>query len=126
MLKEFRRWSVLTVLIAVTILWAFSACGGENAEQTGAEPKPDTAAKSIAERLTNQREAFKAKAPEEVRQVLAGALDSLRQSGLLESALNVGDTIPRFELSNAVGEPVAIADLLARGPVVLVFYRGNW
>jgi peroxiredoxin len=33
---------------------------------------------------------------------------------------------PPFELSGARGDVVRLADLLAHGPAVLVFYRGHW
>ncbi|HEY6033778.1 MAG TPA: hypothetical protein VIV58_05950 [Kofleriaceae bacterium] len=33
---------------------------------------------------------------------------------------------PAFVLPAQDGHPVALADELARGPVVLVFYRGFW
>jgi peroxiredoxin len=41
-------------------------------------------------------------------------------------ALRVGDRAPGFRLPDARGGDVALDDLLARGPVVLVFYRGAW
>ena len=41
-------------------------------------------------------------------------------------ALNVGETAPDFELPDVDGQPVRLAALLARGPVVLTFYRGAW
>jgi len=40
--------------------------------------------------------------------------------------LKVGDQAPHFSLSNAVGNTVSLADLLAKGKVVLTFYRGTW
>jgi peroxiredoxin len=33
---------------------------------------------------------------------------------------------PPFELNESRGGVVRLADLLARGPVVIVFYRGHW
>ena len=36
------------------------------------------------------------------------------------------DLAPPFALTAADGSTVALADGLARGPVVLVFYRGYW
>ena len=33
---------------------------------------------------------------------------------------------PPFELTDCRGTTVRLADLLARGPVVIVFYRGHW
>jgi peroxiredoxin len=40
--------------------------------------------------------------------------------------LKVGDEIPAFELPNALGRTVSSSELLARGPLVVVFYRGAW
>jgi peroxiredoxin len=41
-------------------------------------------------------------------------------------ALAVGDRAADFELPNARGHRVRLADRLERGPVVLIFYRGAW
>jgi peroxiredoxin len=41
-------------------------------------------------------------------------------------ALGVGDRAVDFELPNAQGRQVRLADQLERGPVVLTFYRGAW
>jgi peroxiredoxin len=40
--------------------------------------------------------------------------------------LAVGDPAPAFTLPDALGRPLSVADLLADGPVVAVFYRGDW
>ncbi|WP_034411476.1 peroxiredoxin-like family protein [Derxia gummosa] len=37
-----------------------------------------------------------------------------------------GDAIPAFALPDATGAAVTSATLLARGPLLLVFYRGEW
>ena len=37
---------------------------------------------------------------------------------------SVGTTAPDFALPDAAGTTVTLADVLARGPVVLVFLRG--
>ena len=41
-------------------------------------------------------------------------------------ALGVGAEAPDFALPNAMGREIRLSDLLARGPVVLTFYRGAW
>ena len=41
-------------------------------------------------------------------------------------ALAVGQQVPAFELPNAEGNLVSSADLLAKGPLVVTFYRGSW
>jgi peroxiredoxin len=43
-----------------------------------------------------------------------------------ESTIHVGDTLPSFDLTDAVGKPVSSADLLAKGPILITFYRGSW
>jgi peroxiredoxin len=40
--------------------------------------------------------------------------------------LALGDRAPGFSLPDALGRTVSLADLLAEGPVVTVFYRGEW
>jgi peroxiredoxin len=42
------------------------------------------------------------------------------------SAPEVGDPAPDFVLPDARGGRVALSELVAAGPVVLVFYRGAW
>ena len=51
-------------------------------------------------------------------------VQSLRIAGIGEGALKAGDMCPDFALANAEGRIITLADLLARGPLVLSFYRG--
>ena len=41
-------------------------------------------------------------------------------------ALGLGALAPAFTLPGPDGKPIASADLLARGPLVITFYRGVW
>lgn len=66
------------------------------------------------------------KLPAELCQALDGMLQHLAASGMTASSLKPGDRIPDFELPNVEGELVSSADLLARGPLVLSFFRGDW
>jgi peroxiredoxin len=45
---------------------------------------------------------------------------------LPDPGLKVGERAPDFTLPNAYGKPVSLSSHLARGPVVLAFYRGAW
>ncbi|MBL8746175.1 MAG: AhpC/TSA family protein [Phycisphaerae bacterium] len=40
--------------------------------------------------------------------------------------LKVGDTAPDAQVALPSGTPVQLAEVYAKGPVVLVFYRGGW
>jgi peroxiredoxin len=64
--------------------------------------------------------------PAESKQLLSDFIEELRESGMVENALNKGDRIRHFELPNAVGSLVSSMDLLAKGPLVISFYRGAW
>jgi peroxiredoxin len=53
-------------------------------------------------------------------------VEAVRAAGIAERALAVGEQAPDLTLPDATGRPVALADLLTRGPVVITFYRGGW
>ncbi|MBZ4324058.1 AhpC/TSA family protein [Streptomyces sp. SCA2-4] len=59
-------------------------------------------------------------------EVMDRAAARLTESGQVERALGPGAQAPGFTLPSAKGETVVLSDLLARGPVVLSFYRGAW
>ena len=40
--------------------------------------------------------------------------------------LSIGDTAPPFTLSNQDGDPVALADLVSAGPLILYFYPADF
>jgi len=50
----------------------------------------------------------------------------LKASRMIESSVKAGDRVPDFALPNTDGRLVSASELLARGPVVLSFFRGGW
>jgi ribosome-binding ATPase YchF (GTP1/OBG family) len=80
----------------------------------------------LQERLNKHREAFEKKAPPEVLVVMHRAAADLEASGMVAKALKVGDTMPPFTLNNQHGAAVSSDNALAKGPLVLGFYRGRW
>ncbi len=76
--------------------------------------------------LDARKAQFEAKAAKEVRKIYAEGIESVRKSGILESAKNVGDHAPDFTLKNALGKRVSLGEYLQKGPVVLTWYRGGW
>lgn len=65
-------------------------------------------------------------APAEIHPIMERATAELIASGAAGKALKVGDKAPLFTLKDPDGNPVSSADLLAKGPLVLTFYRGVW
>jgi len=53
-------------------------------------------------------------------------IQQLRQSGILERALKVGAAAPLWQLPDADGQTISLAELLEAGSVVLLWYRGGW
>lgn len=65
--------------------------------------------------------------PDPVRAaVYAKAAEELATTDILETALREGDTVPMFELPDAEGNVVRLADVLQSGPAIVSFYRGSW
>lgn len=76
--------------------------------------------------LAKIREAGKDKIPQESRELMHRATRELVDSGLHERAGGEGDAAPRFSLPNSEGDTVTLDGLLAGGPSVLTFFRGDW
>lgn len=76
--------------------------------------------------LDTFRAEFMAKQPAEIRDAMTRADLELGSSGILDRALKAGDRAPDFTLREARGGELSLANTLARGPVVLNFYRGGW
>lgn len=64
--------------------------------------------------------------PEDVQHTVLGAMQRLLESDVASQARSVGDAAPDFSLPNASGGQTRLSELVARGPVVLSFYRGGW
>ncbi|KWR92003.1 peroxiredoxin-like family protein [Cupriavidus sp. IDO] len=65
-------------------------------------------------------------APPEIHPIMERATAELIASGQAERALKAGDKAPAFVLNDPDGRPVSSEELLARGPLVISFYRGVW
>lgn len=50
----------------------------------------------------------------------------LVNTGIAAQAKSKGDKAPAFTLPDHMGNTVALSDLLAAGPLVINFYRGEW
>ncbi len=81
---------------------------------------------TLQEQLDELQKQWEARVAPEVRAIAERAIDDLRASGILQRVVKVGDRAPDFELLDTAGRPVRLADLRARGPVVLSFFRGRW
>ena len=81
---------------------------------------------TLQDRLDAFKAEFRAARPADVRATMERATAELIASGAASRALKAGDRAPAFMLEAQDGNPVSSADLLARGPMVVSFYRGVW
>ena len=82
---------------------------------------------SLQEKLAALKTEFETKmAPPAVVEALHRVTNELIASGQAERALRAGDRAPSFTLPDPDGQLVSSAELLAKGPLVVTFYRGAW
>ena len=81
---------------------------------------------SLQDKLDAFKTQFKSQAPEAAFNALTKSTQELIESGQAERAIKAGDAAPDFTLNDQDGNAVARADLLAKGPLVVSFYRGVW
>lgn len=93
----------------------------------GAHPRLEPlAGNSLAEKLEKITADTAALVPAERLAAPQRELERLRAEGVAARALKPGDRAPQFELPDHNGDLVRSADLLARGPLVISFFRGRW
>ena len=64
--------------------------------------------------------------PADVVATMHRAVEELRASGAADRVLKVGNKAPEFVLPNAAEQPIDSRPLLAKGPLIVTFYRGRW
>ncbi|UGB30973.1 MULTISPECIES: peroxiredoxin-like family protein [Bacillales] len=79
----------------------------------------------LYEQLQGVVEQFKLQAPQEVLDNLAKSVSDLIEKEQV-SGLVVGSKAPNFTLKDATGKEVTLSEEVAKGPVILTFYRGGW
>jgi peroxiredoxin len=81
---------------------------------------------TLASELRDFNASVRAQAPAAVVANIDLANQRLTESGLTERALRVGQRVPHFSLPDATGRSIDSNALLAKGPLVISFYRGAW
>jgi hypothetical protein len=81
---------------------------------------------SLREDIENFMAQFLQQVPEDIQKVMQEEAERLAQSGIAEKSLKAGDKAPQFSLPNIFGKDISSQALLARGPLVVSFYRGGW
>lgn len=67
-----------------------------------------------------------AKTPPKEKKINAEVIQFITEKEVIQKAQKLKSIASNFELQNAEGETVSLAQLLKSGPVVLTWYRGGW
>jgi len=81
---------------------------------------------SIQQQAEALWDALKEELPDKIVEDLNIGWDEIMAAGVEKRCLSVGDKAPNFRLPSAGGSSISLEETLSRGPVVLVFYRGDW
>jgi len=80
----------------------------------------------LQDKLDEYKKSFLEKAPADAVNVMQRATEDLKNSGIIDKVLKIGELAPEFSLPDENGNLVTLKGLLTNGSVVISFYRGQW
>lgn len=81
---------------------------------------------SLEDKLAAVRDGAAKRIPPDRLAIMHDATERLRQSGILDRVIKPRAKAPDFTLNDQNGRAVALATLLAAGPVLISVFRGFW
>ena len=81
---------------------------------------------TLSDQLAEYRDGWRARVPADRQAVMDKHVAHLAASGIARSAKQAGDHAPAIRLRDQDGKHFDVATLLAKGPVIVTFYRGGW
>lgn len=121
-----------TNIVSVLFLsYLLTSCGSSKQIEPSTTTESKTLEKtvestSLKSKLDARKANFYLNASDSLKRKYKEGLESVEKSGIVKSAMQVGDMAPNFTLNNALGQPVALYDYLKEGKVILTWYRGGW
>jgi peroxiredoxin len=90
------------------------------------ESTPGTDTRSLREIFAERKDLIAQYVPPETQAVHSRVIAELKQSRLAENALAAGAKASEFELKDHNDKLISSRDLLAKGRLVICFFRGRW
>ncbi len=81
---------------------------------------------NLTQELQNLLNHVVSQVPAETLSTIGQSTQQIADLKIDRNALKVGEPVPNFSLPGATGQLVELQQLLALGPVVIAFYRGEW
>ena len=80
----------------------------------------------LTEQLNDLKQQLGREIPRDILEEIGQFVQGLAQSGIEKTSCQAGDKMVPFVLPNVAGKMVSSEAILAKGPMVLSFYRGIW
>ena len=80
----------------------------------------------LTEELNDLKQQLGREIPREILKEIGQFVQGLARSGIEKTSCQAGEKAPSFALRNVKGQLISSKDILAKGPMVLSFYRGVW
>jgi peroxiredoxin len=90
------------------------------------ESTPGMDARPLSEIFAERKALMAQYVPQEIQAIHEQVIGELREGGTAQRALAVGAPAPSFKLTDHDGKAVSSAELLARGRLIICFFRGRW
>src|SRR5579863_3234695 len=90
------------------------------------ESNPDQDIRSLREIFAERKALIAKYVPADTQAIHARVIAELRDRQMDRTALGLGEKAPQFDLTDHNGNAVSSAVLLARGRLVICFFRGRW
>jgi peroxiredoxin len=81
---------------------------------------------NLTQELADLNSRHSAQTSPEQAAAAAETKEAILRAGITRTALRQGAKMPAFSLPDADGQVFRSADLLAKGPLIISFYRGGW
>ncbi|KAL7908081.1 thioredoxin-like protein [Trichoderma velutinum] len=81
---------------------------------------------TLASQLAATAEGVSQNAPAPIYASIKESIADIKATFDKNAAIQAGATLPSFKLPNALGQEVTSESLLAKGPILITFYRGDW
>lgn len=81
---------------------------------------------NLTAQIAAYEEQKKAKMPSDILDVMNQTTELLVSKHIADKALRIGDKVADFTLPDQNGKAIKLSNLLAKGPIVVSFYRGGW
>lgn len=81
---------------------------------------------TLSQQLDEFLAGWKQRVPPERQAAMERHIAHLTETAVGKNAKQVGDQAPGIVLPDATGQSFDVANLLAKGPVIVTFYRGGW